>query len=149
MPLKAHDSAGWEIRPHTREDRDGIRAVYHECLTEFPWHLGSMPDPDRLEYALRYTTTLVACEKSAGVVGFSILNSETGYLSHLFVLPDWRFCGIGSGLMQVGKVLSIKPLCMELDLRNFSARSACAAIGWREMAPQGTEAAGHIRLILE
>lgn len=148
MALMAHLCAGWEIRPHARHDRAGIQQVYASCLKEFPWPFARHTEPEGLEYVLSYTTTLVATEPSAGIVGFMILNTETGYLSHLFVDPDWRFCGIGSGLMDVGRVLCSTPLIMELDLRNAHARAACAAAGWQEMATQDHVPIGHVRLTL-
>ncbi|MAK60938.1 MAG: hypothetical protein CMK09_08165 [Ponticaulis sp.] len=139
MALQAHIGAGWTIRPHSRADREAIAYVHHACLSDFPWLLTARHDPDALEYALRYTTAMVAEEPSAGVIGFIILNTENAFVSHLFVLPDWRLCGVGSGLLDVARVLTTKPLRQELDARNHQGRSALSAMGWTEiMAPPGT-----------
>ncbi len=149
MALKTHHAAGWEIRPHAREDRDAIKAVLQICLQEFPWHVTTRFDPDALEHALSYTTAIVATEKKAGIVGFMIVNTESGYVSHIFVLPEWRLCGIGSGLLEVGRVLSGKRLFQELDERNKCGLAACAAMGWSEMVAEGNTGSWQVRLVSE
>lgn len=147
MSLKSHRSAGWEIRPHSREDRAGIASVYRDCVNEYPWQLTSQDGSDLLEYALCYTSCIVAEEAQAGIIGFMIFNSETGFVSHICVHPDWRFCGIGSGLHDVGKVLSTRPLQQQIDLRNRLGRAACAAMGWTELPPEDENSGWQIRLI--
>lgn len=147
MSLLTHRSAGWEIRPHTRDDRAGIKRVYDICMHHYPWQFSPDQSAESLEYALSYTSALVAIVPGAGVVGFMILNSETGFVSHLFVEPDWRFCGIGSGLLEVGKVLTARPLQQQLDVRNRIGRAACAAMGWTEMVSEGGSPGWQIRLI--
>lgn len=147
MALKTHIGAGWTIRPHSREDREGISHVHRICLKDFPYSLSARQDPDALEYALRYTTALVAEEPTAGVIGFIILNTENAFVSHLFVLPDWRFCGVGSGLLDVARVLTTKPLRQELDARNAQGRSALSAMGWTELVAQPGTPDWQIRLI--
>lgn len=147
MALLTHRSAGWEIRPHSRDDREGIRRVYDICLHQYPWQFAPNTNPDALDYALSYTSALVATVRQTGIVGFMILNSETGFVSHLFVEPDWRLCGVGSGLLEVGKVLTPRPLQQQLDVRNRSGRAACAAMGWTELVPESDSPGWQIRVI--
>jgi len=137
MALMAHSSAGWEIRPHSRNDRAAIERVFLDCHTELPWRTEPGPDLNTLRYALKYSSVLVAHEKDAGGIGFIVFLTERCYVSHLFVDMNWRFCGVARGLLDVGRTLSSGPLQVDLDTQNTGALAAYAAMGWTETVSGG------------
>jgi len=62
------------------------------------------------------------------------VNVTTGYVDHLFVHRDWRFCGVGRGLLEVARKEADKPLILDVDTQNVSARHAYEKLGWRVLA---------------
>ena len=147
MALMAHTSAGWEIRPHNRDDQSGIEAVFLRCLAEFPWRRNRETELEALLYARKYSTVLVATEPDAGIIGFIILQSDKAYVSHLFIDQDWRFCGIARGLLSVARTLSQGPLQLDVDERNKGAIAAYAALGWTEKVRGGPDQRDQRRLV--
>ncbi len=148
MVMLSHDAAGWKIRPHTREDAEAIERVFRETFVEFPWRATrEARDTDRLRYLLQTSTVLVAEEDNAGVVGFLILQAEAAYVSHVFVAPDWRFCGIAAGLLKVGRSISGQRLRLDVDVDNEQAISAYTQLGWKETVDHGRAGVGQVRFI--
>lgn len=145
MALMAHASAGWEIRPHSRDDQSGIEAVFLKCLEEFPWR-DRKAELEALCYTRKYSTVLVATEPDAGIIGFIILQSDKAYVSHLFIDLDWRFCGIGRGLLSVARTLSHSALQLDVDERNKGAIAAYSALGWTEKVKGGMHSRDQRRL---
>lgn len=138
MVLLRHPAAGWEIRPHTRDDASGILSVFEVCLDELPRRKRKHASEfERLRYLLRTSTIPVAVEPSAGLIGFMVLQADAGYVSHLFVDPDWRFCGVASGLLNVGRSISGKRLCLDVDMDNPGALQAYERIGFQQTISHG------------
>ena len=128
----SHRAAGWKIRLRLSSDNAGIEALFETCLSRFPWR-GSVTDEIvRLRQALNTNDCLVAHETHAGVVGFLILERPKAYVSHLFVDDDWRFCGVGSGLLGVARDMARSPLQLDVDVQNQPAMRAYKAMGWVE-----------------
>ncbi len=148
MVMLSHSAAGWTIRPHTRDDAPEIERVFRGCLAEFPWRRTREPQEiERLHYLLRTSTVLVAEEADAGIVGFVILQAESAYISHLFVDMDWRFCGIGTGLLQVSRSIACNRLRLDVDVNNHEAQAAYERLGWQETVDQGRPGVGQLRMI--
>lgn len=143
----SHRSAGWEIRPHSRDDRSDIQRVFLNCLTEFPWRQNPQREVDTLLYDLKYSTVLVATEPDAGLIGFIVLLTDKAYVSHLFVDPDWRLCGVGGGLLNVGRTLTSRPLQLDVDAKNYGALLAYQALGWTEAIANGHVRSNQRRLL--
>lgn len=136
MAMLTHVSAGWEIRPHSRDDHTDIERVFSDCLYDFPWR-DALKELEALHYSLRNASVLVASEPQAGVVGFLILHAGTRYFSHLFVERDWRLCGIAQGLLQVARGVAGGPLQLDVDTLNESAIATYRKLGWTEMVEHG------------
>ena len=100
----------------------------------------------RLRIALVKGDKLIAEEDQAGVIGFLILEPKTPYVSHLFVDPDWRFCGVGAGLLEVARDLVRQPLQLDVDRQNIHAQAAYEAMGWTIVAPAGGRSGDQIRM---
>lgn len=148
MDLFEHAGAGWRIRPHTKDDAEAIVGVFCDCLEDFPLRKSRLvQEVERIHYLLGTSTILVAEEESAGVVGFLILQAEAAYVSHLFVHRDWRFCGVGSGLLQVGRVMAGQRLRLDVDVDNMEAIFAYEHLGWKQTVNQGRPGVGQMRLI--
>lgn len=89
----------------------------------------------------------VAEEARAGVVGFVSLEGLSAYVPHLFVDADWRYCGIGRGLLEVARDQVGQPLKLDVDRENVRALAAYQAMGWRVAATAGQRPGDQIRLI--
>ncbi len=111
----------FQVRRATSHDVDAFSAqrsaLFREMLALAPG-----PDAERLEAATRVAfrsgvergTCLawLACAPAGEVVGSSALylverlpsppnpSSVEGYLAHVFVVPAWRRCGVGSALVR-------------------------------------------------
>lgn len=136
MEMLRHPSAGWKIRPHTREDHPEIERVFVACLREFPLR-NAAHEVNSLHYVLRNASVLVATERQAGLIGFLAMQAEAAYVSHLFVDADWRFCGVGSGLLSTARGVSGKPLCLDVDEYNHGAIAVYEHLGWTETVDHG------------
>lgn len=97
--------------------------------------------------------TLLAAEvfvaevRQAGVIGFVSLEGLSTYVPHLFVDRDWRYCGIGRGLLDVAREKVGGPLKLDVDRQNERAIAAYQAMGWRVAAPAGARRGHQIRLV--
>ena len=89
----------------------------------------------------------MAEEKQAGVVGFLTLEQAKAYVPHVFVDRDWRFCGVGSGLLQVARGFIGRPLQLDVDVKNEAAIEAYIALGWKERAKVGRGQREQVRLV--
>lgn len=147
METLSHTAAGWTIRPSGPKDHRGISRVFLECLVEFPWRDSPRRELMGMENALLSGECFVATEPQAGVVGFIIFDEITGYVSHLFVEDDWRFCGVGSGLLNATRDAAQKPLHLDVDEQNSNALRAYQALGWTEMVGTPKPRQGQRRLI--
>ncbi len=134
MKLLSHPGAGWHIRAAKPLDRDDIERIFKSCLEAFPWR-GSIEDElIRLRKTAAMARFFVAEEPNAGVVGFLTLETPKAYVPHLFVDLDWRFCGVGQGLLVVAREEAGRPLTLDVDSKNETARAAYEALGWTELA---------------
>ena len=77
------------------------------------------------------------------MVGFLTLEQGKAYVPHVFVDGDWRFCGVGSGLLQVARNFVGRPLKLDVDIQNAAAIEAYTALGWREQAKVGRGSREH------
>ncbi|MEM9670555.1 MAG: GNAT family N-acetyltransferase [Pseudomonadota bacterium] len=137
MPItfRSHPNAGWGIRLFKSTDSGGVRRVFDRCLREFPWR-GSITEEWRnLKRTLKGSDIFVSEEPQAGIVGFMVINLSTGYISHVFVEMDWRFCGIGRGFLDIARDMTGKPLTLDVDEANTAAVDAYEALGWHVVAP--------------
>lgn len=100
-----------------------------------------------MENALLSCESYVATEEQAGVIGFIILDPVSGYVSHLFVDEDWRFCGVGSGLLSAARIAADKPLELHVDDLNTDALRAYQSMGWTEAMETPQTRQGQKRLI--
>lgn len=147
MSLYAHPAAGWQIRAANLADFFDIEDVFRTCLKDFSWR-NAEQELDRLHQTLAVTRVFVAEELSAGIVGFLTLERKKAYVPHLFVHPDWRFCGVGSGLLSVARVKADEPLELDVDEQNKAARAVYDRLGWIELTGANRRPrAGQIRLI--
>ncbi|WP_018148157.1 GNAT family N-acetyltransferase [Henriciella marina] len=146
MALMIHPAAGWKIRSYRRDDDVDLETLFLDCLDAFPWRGGPAEELIRLRQAIRTTRCIVAEEPNAGVVGFLTLEREKAYVPHLFVALDWRFCGIGAGLLDVARDLARAPLSLDVDTQNESAMKAYMAMGWTEKVDAPGGRPGQVRL---
>lgn len=149
MRLLSHPGAGWYIRLAGPADKDRIEAIFCACLKDFPWRGSVESELNRLRKSVLTSHFFVAEETRAGVIGFLTLEKPTAYIPHLFVDEDWRFCGVGQGLLAVARDEAGKPLRLDVDAQNDKARAAYAAMGWRELAKAAQKSVrpGQVRLI--
>ena len=147
METLSHNAAGWTIRPSGPRDHRGIARVFLGCLEEFPWRDSPRRELMGMENALLSGECFVATEPKAGVVGFIIFDEITRYVSHLFVDDDWRFCGVGSGLLEATRDALEKPLFLDVDELNSNAIRAYERLGWTEMMDTPKPKQGQRRLI--
>jgi GNAT superfamily N-acetyltransferase len=147
MSLMTHPGAGWSVRHWRREDYPRIEAIFKDCLDAFPWRGPAREEIIRLRQSLSANVAFVATEKRAGVVGFLTLEQGKAYVPHVFVDLDWRFCGVGSGLLKVARNFVGRPLQLDVDIQNTAAIEAYMVLGWRERAKVGRGRHEQVRLI--
>ena len=147
MSLLSHPAAGWSVRHWRREDYSRIEAIFRDCLTAFPWRRSAPDEIVRLRQALSANVAFVAEEPRAGTVGFLTLEQGKAYVPHVFVDRDWRYCGVGSGLLQVARGFVGRPLQLDVDVQNQAAIEAYTALGWKERARVGRSRNEQVRLI--
>lgn len=146
MELMTHRAAGWKIRLRMSSDNQGIEALFDDCLQDFPWRSSGSEETIRMRKALASSDCLIAHEAKAGVVGFLILERPKAYVSHLFVHRNWRFCGVGGGLLDVARDMARSPLQLDVDIQNEPAMRAYKAMGWIEKVGAVTPRGGQRRL---
>lgn len=147
MNLLFHPGAGWSVRHWRREDYPQIEVIFKDCLKAFPWRGPERDEIIRLRQSLSANVAFVAAEKNAGVIGFLTLEQGKAYVPHVFVNRDWRFCGVGSGLLKVARGFVGGPLQLDVDVQNQAAIEAYVALGWRERAKVGRGRNEQVRLI--
>ncbi len=147
MNLLTHPAAGWSVRHWRRDDYPQIEAIFSDCLTAFPWRGAARDEILRLRQTLSLNVAFVAEETQAGIVGFLTLEQGKAYVPHVFVDRDWRFCGVGSGLLQVARKFVGQPLQLDVDVQNEAAIEAYLALGWRESAKVGGGQREQVRLV--
>ena len=131
--MYTHTGAGWHIRDFERRDYRPCYQLFRDCLREFPWRGPAAPYLRQLFNSLPTARAWVAEEPQAGVVGFIIFDEYTGYVSHLFVEQDWRFCGVGSGLLDAVQGIARNPLHLDVDEQNYNALQMYQRLGWTEV----------------
>jgi len=147
MKFLSHPGAGWTIRRAQSGDRGDIEALFVDCLKAFPWR-GSAPEElARMRRTILACEVFVAEEKGAGLVGFLTLETLNTYVPHIFVHEDWRFCGVGAGLLEVARDITAQPLRLDVDRMNTKAQAAYQAMGWTVVTPAGGRASDQIRLV--
>ncbi len=146
--MYTHAAAGWHIRDYVTRDGQACMSIFLSCLRKFPWRGTPRPYVARLIRSLPHSRIWVAEEPNAGVIAFLTLQTPEAYIDHLFVHEDWRFCGVGRGLLDVAREEAGQPLTLDVDAQNFGARKAYETLGWRVAASAG-ESGGRsqIRLV--
>lgn len=129
-----HAGAGWSIRPFTATDAGACLAIFRDCLTDMPWRTRNRGQYLILRRALTPPNAWVAVEPEAGVIGFLTIQGVQDYIDHLFVDPDWRFCGVARGLLEVARQSATGALSLDVDEENIGARRAYEALGWQVVA---------------
>ncbi len=147
MSLFTHPGAGWSVRHWQREDYPQIEVIFKDCLTGFPWRQRDRDDLILLRQRLSSNVAFVAAEPNAGVIGFLTLEQSKAYVPHVFVDRDWRFCGVGTGLLTVARGFVGQPLQLDVDVQNKAAINAYIALGWKERAKAGRGRFEQVRLI--
>lgn len=146
--MYTHAGAGWHIRDYKTTDGQACMSIFMACLRKFPWRGAPRPYVARLIRALPGSRIWVAEEANAGIVGFLTLQPGEAYIDHLFVHEDWRFCGVGRGLLDVARAEAGRPLTLDVDTQNFGARKAYEALGWKIVASAGDSGGrSQIRLV--
>ncbi|MEZ5997161.1 MAG: GNAT family N-acetyltransferase [Hyphomonas sp.] len=146
--MYTHDGAGWQIREFSTRDGQACMSIFMTCLRKFPWRGTPRPYVARLIRAIPNSRIWVAEEPAAGVIGFLTLQPSEAYIDHLFVHEDWRFCGVGRGLLEVARTEAGRALTLDVDTQNFGARKAYESLGWRVAASAGDgNGRGQIRLV--
>lgn len=149
MDLYVHPAGGWTIRPLQRADLMAVQDLFIACLEEFPWRGPVRNELVRLRRTFMASEQFVAEEPQAGLIGFISLEAHKSYIPHLFVDPDWRFAGVGRGLLGVAREMCGRSLSLDVDIQNKGARAAYAAMGWSERvkAERGARAGNQVRLV--
>lgn len=141
--MYTHAGAGWSIRPFDAADAGACLSIFRDCLAEMPWRVRNRGQYMILRRALGPQNAFIAEEPDAGVIGFLTLQLPQGYIDHLFVDPDWRFCGVARGLLEVARGHTDATLSLDVDTENLGARRAYEALGWQVVA--STTASGKAR----
>ncbi|MEL6244779.1 MAG: GNAT family N-acetyltransferase [Pseudomonadota bacterium] len=136
MPTKTH-AAGWSIRRFEGVDAPACAMIFRSCLEAFAWRGRPQVYIGPLYESLRTAVSWVAEEPRAGVVGFLTLQPRAAYVDHVFVDEDWRFCGIGRGLLAEARAYAGWPLTLTVDAENQFARGAYEAMGWEPTGETG------------
>lgn len=132
--MYTHAGAGWSIRPFEPADAGACLAIFRDCLTDMPWRVRNRGQYMILRRALGPQNALVAEEPDAGIIGFLTLQMAQGYVDHIFVDRDWRFCGVARGLLEVARAHVDGTLSLDVDTENLGARRAYEALGWQVVA---------------
>lgn len=127
-----HPAAGWRIRQYRHVDAPRCRRIFEEAMATFVWRGQPEPYLHALADSLHRARSWVAAEPRAGVVGFLTMLNDKPYVDHLFVQEQWRFCGVGSGLLSVARDVAGEPLELDVDEQNIKGRRAYSAMGWTE-----------------
>ena len=147
MSLLSHPAAGWSIRRAARTDWARVETLFVRCLKDFPWRRSQTDELIRFRQTVLAAEIFVAEEPRAGLVGFVTLEGLTAYVPHLFVDADWRYCGIGRGLLDVAREQVGQPLKLDVDRQNERALAAYMAMGWTVPATAGRRPGDQIRLV--
>ena len=147
MELLSHPGAGWSIRRAHSGDRADVESIFKTCLAAFPWRNSAPAEIARLRQTLLAADLFVAVESRSGVIGFVSVEIHNAYIPHLFVDEDWRFCGVGAGLLEVARDIVRGPLQLDVDIQNTAARAAYERLGWTVVTPAGGRRGDQIRLV--
>lgn len=143
----SHPAAGWRIRAYEDRDRADCEEVFHGCVAQFSWMNDPQAVPDAWVDTRRKVQTWVAEVGDNDVVGFIMLSGRTAYVNYLLVETDWRFCGVGQGLLDTARDHAGVPLSLDVDEENTRAIAAYRALGF---APAGrSEHNGRSQIRLE
>ena len=134
-----HPAAGWSIRKFRAADIDACTDIFVDCFRDFDWRRRRVVQLEPLKQTISATDGWVASEDHAGVVGFITLDTANAYVPYLFVDRDWRFCGIGRGLLSAARDQAGRPLELNVDAPNRFARQAYEAMGWSETGARARE----------
>ncbi len=137
--MNDHPAAGWRVRPFRPSDMDGCLHVFVDSFRDFDWRRGPVVRVEPLRAAIRGSDVWVAEEAHAGIVGFITLRARQAYVEYLFVQRDWRFCGVGRGLLEATRDYAGRPLELNVDAPNRFARAAYEALGWTETGQKSDE----------
>ena len=140
----SHPAAGWRIRPYRHVDAPRCRRIFEQALETFVWRGEPEPYLHGLADSLHRARSWVAEEQNAGVVGFLTMLNTRSYVDHVFVHEDWRFCGVGRGLLEIARLEADEPLELDVDDQNINGRRAYHALGWVETGKRSRN--GNIRM---
>ncbi|MEO0817425.1 MAG: GNAT family N-acetyltransferase [Pseudomonadota bacterium] len=144
-----HHAAGWRLRPNTEDDRPSCEAIFADCVSQFTWLPAPQAAPQSWTDTRRKVTTWVAevgDPAAPDVVGFLMLSGRTAYVNYLLVDVDWRFCGIGQGLLDLARDHTGVPLSLDVDEENTRAIAAYRALGFAPIKTEKVDGRTLIRL---
>lgn len=143
-----HPTAGWRIRAYETRDRQACEHIFAGCVSQFTWLAQPFHAPRQWVNTRRRLATWVAevGDEPGEVVGFLMLSGRTAYVNYLLVDLDWRFCGIGQGLLDVARDYTGVPLSLDVDEENIRAIQAYRALGFAPIRTQRSEGRRLIRL---
>ena len=133
------NAAGWSIRRYEYGDLLACSRIFKRGVMGFNWYKRTLVTTRHLRASLDEGIAWVAVEPKAGVVGFITLYEKDAYIHYLFVDPDWQFCGVGRGLLEIARARIGRPLDLKVDCPNKHARAAYAQLGWHETGKRGLQ----------
>lgn len=129
-----------KIRQATQDDLETVRELWEAFYTEWPEpphrQKGWDDIADDVRRAIDENVVLIAEE--GGAVGFALgwrhaQNPRLGYLSDLYVRPEFRRKGIGRALVaEAAAGLGRKYLVLTTETRNGPARAYYKGLGFEE-----------------
>ncbi|MEM1150122.1 MAG: GNAT family N-acetyltransferase [Pseudomonadota bacterium] len=144
-----HPAAGWRLRPFKEADTADCEYIFGACVSQFTWLPAPQIAPQSWVDTRRKVTTWVAevgDPDDAEVVGFLMLSGRTAYVNYLLVDLDWRFCGIGQGLLDLARDHAGVPLTLDVDEENTRALAAYRALGFAPLRTEKAEGRTLVRL---
>lgn len=119
-------------------DAQEIAALYLAARPEaMPELLLSLTDQEISAWFLRSVSAVPGAwwvaRSNGRIVGYMVLQDED--VGHLYVLPEWQGCGVGSALLDKAKALSPKRLTLFAFPRNMQARRFYEARQFRRVGP--------------
>lgn len=142
--MQTHNGAGWQIRLYDAGEEvaepsssprkitpDHILELYVESLLTDPLWDHSKDATLEAVVKLSKATTFIAEEPKAGLIGFAAMTDDVvPHINQIYVLPDWRFCGVGSSLLETARNSTDSCVTLHVHAGNASLIGALKRLGW-------------------